>query len=159
MSTCTCTTFLHVHHCWRVAGPIMLTSGTNHSMDQLGPTSIWQCCQSNWNKQAIARANGPIGAIIAGEYKLVVGKQEINPSCDSIMFSPLNYPCDNGAVSNDCEPYDTACIYNIIDDPGERKDLSQTNMDVLQRMIDCFSCKGRSKHVRSRWSQSIWFIY
>ena len=49
------------------------------------------------------------------------------------MYSPLNYPCENGTVSNDCEPY---CLYNIIDDPGERKYLSQTNK---QRMIDRYN--------------------
>ena len=89
---------------------------------------------------SLTHANGPIGAIIAGDYKLVVGKQEINQGCDSLMFSPMNYPCENGTVSNDCEPY---CLYNIIDDPGEKKDLSQTNPDVLQKMIDRYNAHAK----------------
>ena len=31
------------------------------------------------------------GAIIVGNYKLIVGPQENH--CDSIMYSPLDYPC------------------------------------------------------------------
>ena len=89
---------------------------------------------------SLTLANGPIGAIIVGEYKLIVGKQEINPGCDSLMFSPLNYPCENGTVGNDCEPY---CLYNIVDDPEERKDLSQTNPDILQKMIDHYNAHAK----------------
>ena len=89
---------------------------------------------------SLARANGPIGAIIAGEYKLVVGKQEINQGCDSLMFSPMNYPCENGTVGKDCDPY---CLYNIIDDPGERRDLVHMNSEVLQKMIDRYNAHAK----------------
>ena len=74
------------------------------------------------------------GAIIVGEYKLIVGKQK--HGCDSLMFSPLDYPCTNGAEGNDCDPY---CLYNIVEDPGERRDLAHTKPDILKMMVDRYN--------------------
>ena len=33
----------------------------------------------------------PTGAIIVGEYKLIVGQQKNNPVCDSLMYSPIDH--------------------------------------------------------------------
>ena len=58
------------------------------------------------------------GAIIVGDYKLVVGSQKA--SCDSLMYSPLDYPCNDGPSAPDCDPN---CLYNIHEDPQEKNDL------------------------------------
>ena len=76
----------------------------------------------------------PTGAIIVGEYKLIVGQQK--GRCDSLMFTPLNYPCVNGTLGSDCDPY---CLYNIVEDPGERQDLSKTKPDLLKMMVDRYN--------------------
>ena len=80
------------------------------------------------------------GAIIVGEYKLIVGQQKYPPICDSLMFSPLNYPCTNGTEGSDCDPH---CLYNIIEDPGERKDLSKTKPDILRMMLNRYNSHGK----------------
>ena len=41
------------------------------------------------------------GAIIVSNYKLVVGLQ--GHGCDSLMWSPLHYPCSNGPEGPDCD--------------------------------------------------------
>ena len=74
------------------------------------------------------------GAIIVGEYKLIVGKQK--HGCDSLMFCPLDYPCTKGTEGNDCDPY---CLYNIVEDPGERQDLAHTKPDILKMMVDRYN--------------------
>ena len=82
--------------------------------------------------------NVPTGAIIVGEYKLIVGRQ--SQGCDSTMFTPLEYPCTNGTYGNDCDPY---CLYNIIEDPGERQDLSKTKPDILKMMVDRYNSHAK----------------
>ena len=88
------------------------------------------------------------GAIIVGEYKLIVGQQAGTPSCDSLMHSPLDYPCTNGTESNDCDPY---CLYNIDKDPEERQDLSKTNLDILKMML--YRYNSHSKEPQDRLDQ------
>ena len=78
------------------------------------------------------------GAIIMGEYKLIVGAQ--NRGCNSLMYSPLDYPCTNGTIGPDCDPY---CLYNIIKDPGEREDLSKTKADILKTMLDRYNSHAK----------------
>ena len=78
------------------------------------------------------------GAIIVGEYKLIVGQQD--RGCDSVMNSPIDYPCTNGTVGSDCDPY---CLYNIIEDPGERKDLSKTEPKILQMMLERYNSHAK----------------
>ena len=78
--------------------------------------------------------NYPTGAIIVGDYKLIVERQSFG--CDSLMFSPLDYPCANGTEGPDCDPY---CLYNIIEDPGEKRDLSKTKPDILKMMVDRYN--------------------
>ncbi|MCG8626084.1 MAG: hypothetical protein MJE68_29315, partial [Proteobacteria bacterium] len=73
---------------------------------------------------------GNTGAIIMGEYKLIVGKQP--EDCDSLMWTPLDYPCHDGPKGENCDPY---CLYNIVEDPSEHKELSKQAPDVLKKMI------------------------
>ena len=84
------------------------------------------------------RFNSANGAIIVGEYKLVVGIQD--HGCDNLMFTPLDYPCSQGAKGDDCDPY---CLYNIIEDPGERQDLTKTKPDVLKMMVDRYKAHAK----------------
>ena len=80
------------------------------------------------------------GAIIVGDYKLIVGQQANKPGCDSLMFTPIDYPCTNGTKGSDCDPY---CLYDIIQDPGETKDLSKSQPDVLQKMLDRYNAHAK----------------
>ena len=80
------------------------------------------------------------GAIIVGEYKLIVGQQKNNPGCDSLMHTPLDYPCSNGTQGPDCEPY---CLYNIITDPGEKQDVSKTYPNILKMMVDRYNSHAK----------------
>ena len=84
------------------------------------------------------------GAIIIGEYKLIVGQQN-HDACDSVMFTPIDYPCTNGTEGSDCEPY---CLYNIIEDPGEKHDLSQSQPDILQKMLDRYNSHAKEPQNR-----------
>ena len=80
----------------------------------------------------------PTGAVIVGEYKLISGIQD--HKCDNVMFTPLDYPCSQGAKGDDCDPY---CLYNIIEDPGERQDLTKTKPDILKRMVDRYNAHAK----------------
>ena len=91
------------------------------------------------------RIDNATGAIIVGEYKLIVGSQKYSPVCDSLMFSPLDYPCTNGTEGNDCDPH---CLYNIIEDPGERQDLSKAKPDILQMMLDRYNSHAKEPQDR-----------
>ena len=73
---------------------------------------------------------GDAGAIIMGDYKLIVGKQ--SEGCDSLMWTPLDYPCHDGPKGENCDPY---CLYNIVDDPSEHKELSQKEPEILKKML------------------------
>ena len=48
------------------------------------------------------------------------------------MWSPLTYPCQKGQEGENCDKY---CLYNIIDDPTEHKDLSKTQTDILENLL------------------------
>ena len=74
------------------------------------------------------------GAIIVGNYKLIVGAQGTN--CDSLMWSPLDYPCTQGKNGENCDPY---CLYDIVNDPSERKDLSKSNPEKLKELLDKYN--------------------
>ena len=67
------------------------------------------------------------------------------PHCDSLMYSPLDYPCTNGTVSDDCNPH---CLYNIIEDPGERQDLSTIKPNILQMMLDRYNSHAKEPQDR-----------
>ena len=45
---------------------------------------------------------GEIGAIIVGDYKLIVNNQSAD--CDSLMWSPLHYPCQDGPKGENVIP-------------------------------------------------------
>ena len=74
------------------------------------------------------------GAIIMDNYKLIVGLQV--HGCDSLMWSPLDYPCTEGPKGPDCDPY---CLYDIINDPSERKDLSKENPEIVKKLLDKYN--------------------
>ncbi len=78
------------------------------------------------------------GAIISGKYKLIVGSQDDN--CDHLMWSPLNYPCSDGPKGEDCDPY---CLYNIVDDPGEKNNLVKKEQDQLKAMLDMYNAYSK----------------
>lgn len=88
------------------------------------------------------------GAIIVGEYKLIVGQQASRTGCDSLMYTPIDYPCKNGTNGNDCDPY---CLYNIIKDPGETQELSESQPDILQKMLDRYN--NHAKEPQNRLDQ------
>merc|ERR1712232_247128 len=77
------------------------------------------------------QANPLAGALISGEYKIVLGVMTYG-----FWMGPL-YP---NATTNhtresknvDCK---AGCLFNIIDDPGEHNDLASQKPDVHQRMI------------------------
>ena len=70
------------------------------------------------------------GALISGNYKLIVGLQE--NGCDSLMWSPLDYPCTQGENGPDCDGY---CLYDIVNDPYEKHDLSKEKTEILKELI------------------------
>ena len=74
------------------------------------------------------------GALIMGDYKLVVGPQSFG--CDSLMWSPLDYPCTDGPKGPDCDPY---CLYDIVNDPNEHHDLAKEKPDILQQLLDGYN--------------------
>ena len=85
----------------------------------------------------------PTGAIIVGEYKLISGTQD--HGCDNLMFTSLDYPCSQGKKGNDCDPY---CLYNIIEDPGERQDLSKTKPEIFKMMVDRYNAHAKEPQDR-----------
>ncbi len=79
------------------------------------------------------------GAIISGNYKLIVGAQ--GKKCDNAMWSPLDYPCSNGPTTDDdCDPY---CLYDIVNDPGEKNDLANSDKKMLQEMLDKYNAYSK----------------
>ncbi len=79
-----------------------------------------------------------IGAIIMGEYKFIINKQVSN--CDHLMWSPLDYPCRNGTLGDNCDPY---CLYNIVQDPGEHNELSKTEPEKLQELLQHYNAYAK----------------
>lgn len=65
-------------------------------------------------------------------YKLIVGSQH---SCgDALNWDAPDYPCgQKTAAGPDCIPH---CLYNVLADPNERKELSGTDGDVRPRRIE-----------------------
>ena len=88
------------------------------------------------------------GAIIVGNYKLIVQLQGAN--CDSLMWSPLDYPCSQGATGANCDPY---CLYDIVSDPSEKNDLSSTNPSKVKELLDRYN--AYSKEPRDMQDQGI----
>ena len=74
------------------------------------------------------------GAIISGNYKPIIGKQSFE--CDSLMWSPLDYPCTNGPTGDDCDPY---CLYDIVNDPTEKNNLGDKDQDMLKVMVEKYN--------------------
>ena len=93
------------------------------------------------------------GALIAGNYKLIVGPQGFG--CDSLMHSPLDYPCSQGPKAPDCNPN---CLYDIVNDPQEETDLSTSHPDILNQMMERynkFSAEPQSERDQGYHSESL----
>ena len=86
------------------------------------------------------------GAIIVGDYKLIVGPQK--GGCSSLMWSPVDFPCSDGPKGMDCDPY---CLYNIVDDPEERHELSADEPGILKELMERYN--QFSKEPRSMQDQ------
>ena len=52
------------------------------------------------------------------------------------MWSPLDYPCSDGPKGGNCHPY---CLYNIVTDPQEKKELSSSEPEVFKRMLEKYN--------------------
>ena len=76
-----------------------------------------------------------IGAIIVGDFKLIIDNRT-SVTCDSLMWSPLDYPCTDGPKDSQCDPY---CLYNIIDDPNEHDELSKKEPQKLQELLERYN--------------------
>ena len=74
------------------------------------------------------------GAIISGNYKLIVGSQG-NKKHGHLMWSPLDNPCSDGPKAEDCDSY---CLYDIVNDPEERENLVDTEPDKLKELLDMY---------------------
>ena len=74
------------------------------------------------------------GSIIMGDYKLIYGPQ--GDKCDNLMWSPLDFPCNDGPKGPNCDPY---CLYNIVKDPEERTELSKTEPAMLKKLLDRYN--------------------
>ena len=74
------------------------------------------------------------GAIIAGNYKLIVGAQD--SGCDTNRWTSMDYPCSDGELADDCRDY---CLFDIVKDPEERKDLSKSEPDVMKMMLERYN--------------------
>ena len=56
--------------------------------------------------------------------------------CDNLMWSPLDFPCNDGPKGPNCDPY---CLYNIVKDPEERTELSKTEPAMLKKLLDRYN--------------------
>ena len=74
------------------------------------------------------------GAIIVGDYKLIVGSQKIY-TCDSNGDQTLK----NDNVVRVCEPY---CLYNIVKDPKELDNLVEKEPEKLKELIKRYNSFG-----------------
>ena len=87
-----------------------------------------------------------IGAIIMGNHKLIIGKQSNH--CDDLMWSPLNYPCSNGTVGEDCYPY---CLYDIVNDPTEKKNIADEQPDMVKKLLDRYNVYSKEpRHLQDQ---------
>lgn len=109
------------------------------------------------------------GALLSGDYKLIVGSQGAVSNCDTRMYSPLDCelglkgerlrgglwsgwcrltearatttdPCSKGPSGVDCDPY---CLFNVVQDPEERHELSKTQPDVLQKLLAAYNAYSK----------------
>lgn len=56
------------------------------------------------------------------------------------MWSPLDYPCKDGPKGEDCNPH---CLYDIVNDPEEKKNLADEKSDILQKMLDKYNAYSK----------------
>lgn len=80
------------------------------------------------------------GAIIVGDYKLIVGGQN-PPHCVDKVWVSADYTIDDVTPPpKPCTPY---CLYNIVEDPREVNDLVQTEPRKLLEMIEHYNRYGK----------------
>ena len=48
----------------------------------------------------------------------------------------MDYPCSHGELADDCWDY---CLFDILKDPEERKDLSKSELDVMKMMLERYN--------------------
>ena len=77
-------------------------------------------------------------AIIMGDYKLIIN-QKVS-GCDSVMWTPLDYPCHDGSKGESCDPY---CLYNIVEDANKHIELSQKEPDILKKLLSHYNEYGK----------------
>ena len=75
-------------------------------------------------------------AIITGNYRLIVGAQKFPQECDSIMWSPMDYPCTQGPKRDDCDLY---CLFDIVNDPQEKKNLVKDEPTIFKEMLNQYN--------------------
>jgi len=99
--------------------------------------TVWMCSPSSLERTAVlmirlcwATTIIGKGAIIVGDYKLIVEPQ--GDKCSSLMWSPVDFPCSDGPKGINCDPY---CLYNIVNDPEERHELSSEEPEILNRLM------------------------
>ena len=52
------------------------------------------------------------------------------------MWSPLDYPCTEGPKGDNCDPY---CLYDIVNNPLEKKELSKEEPEILKEMLNRYN--------------------
>ena len=66
------------------------------------------------------------GALFTGNYRINCGStQRLSQEYDDVMWSPIDYSCNQGPVCDDCDLY---CLFDIVNDPREEKNLSKRNL-------------------------------
>ena len=53
-----------------------------------------------------------------------------------MVSDPLDYPCTNGSIGEDSDPY---CLFNLVQDPHERNNLVDTEKAKLQKLLDRYN--------------------
>ena len=91
------------------------------------------------------------GAIIVGAHKLIVGPQK--GGCDSVMWSPLDYPCSNGPEGPDCDPY---CVYDVLKDPEEKHNLAKEDSNLLKTLLEHYNKYSKEpRHMQDQGYHSV----
>ena len=79
------------------------------------------------------------GAIIVGDYKLIVGSQS-SSVCASKLWVSADYTFEDvPPPPRPCRPY---CLYNIMKDPRELNDLVEKEPEKLQELIEHYNRYG-----------------
>ena len=73
-------------------------------------------------------------ALFTGNYKINCGStQRLSQECDDVMWSSIDYSCNQGPVCDDCDLY---CLFDIVNDPREEKNLVKEEPTLFKDMLD-----------------------